>query len=109
MPEYVSPGVFVEEAPAGARPIDGVGTSTAAFVGVTPSGPAGAPPMGHSFPEYERQFGALAAEMPLGYAVQHFFLNGGREALIARIVPAGPLLHDSDVFVPALDTLYRAL
>jgi hypothetical protein len=42
MPEYVSPGVFVEEAPAGARPIDGVGTSTAAFVGVTPSGPAGA-------------------------------------------------------------------
>ena len=37
MPEYVSPGVFVEEAPARARPIDGVGTSTAAFVGAAAS------------------------------------------------------------------------
>jgi phage tail sheath protein FI len=41
MPEYLSPGVFVEEAPAGARPIGGVGTSTAAFVGATQSGPSG--------------------------------------------------------------------
>jgi len=75
MPEYVSPGVFVEEAPAGARPIDGVGTSTTAFVGATPSVPDGSPLMVHSFAEYEAQFGALAVEMPLGHVVQHFFLT----------------------------------
>jgi phage tail-like protein len=109
MPEYVSPGVFVEEAPAGARPIEGVGTSTAAFVGATPSGPAGAPRMVHSFAEYEAQFGGLAAEMPLGYAVQHFFLNGGREALVARIVPAGSTLTDADVSSPALEAQQRGL
>jgi phage tail-like protein len=109
MPEYLSPGVFVEEAPAGARPIDGVGTSTAAFVGVTPSGPVGAPRMVHSFAEYEAQFGALAAEMPLGYAVQHFFLNGGREAWIARVVPAGSTLTDADMSSPALEAQQRGL
>src|SRR5262245_19589757 len=60
MPEF--PGVFAEEVSAGARPIEGVGTSTAAFVGAMPSGPVGAPLMGHSFAEYEAQFGALAVE-----------------------------------------------
>jgi uncharacterized protein len=100
MPEYVSPGVFVEEAPAGARPIEGVGTSTAAFVGAAPSGPVGAPRMVHSFAEYEAQFGALAVEMPLGHVVQHFFFNGGREAWIGRIVPAGSALTDAEVSMP---------
>src|SRR6266496_4167461 len=85
MPEH--PGVFVEEAPTGARPIEGVGTSTAAFVGATPSGPLDAPLMVHSFAEFQAQFGGLAVDMPLGYAVQHYFTNGGREALIARVVP----------------------
>jgi uncharacterized protein len=107
MPEF--PGVFVEEAPAGARPIEGVGTSTAGFVGAAPSGPVGAPRMVYSFAEYEAQFGGLAAEMPLGYAVQHFFLNGGREALIARIVPAGSTLTDADVSSPALEPQRRGL
>jgi len=30
------PGVYIEETPAGARPIEGVGTSTAGFVGASP-------------------------------------------------------------------------
>ena len=36
MPQYLSPGVYVEEVPPLARPIAGVGTSTAGFVGVIP-------------------------------------------------------------------------
>jgi len=36
MPEYLSPGVFVEEVPSAIQPIAGVSTSTAAFVGVVP-------------------------------------------------------------------------
>ena len=107
MPEH--PGVFVEEAPTGARPIEGVGTSTAAFVGVTPSGPAGAPRMVHSFAEFQAQFGGLVLEMPLGYAVQQYFLNGGRKALIARVVPSGSTLTDADLSSPALEAKKRGL
>jgi phage tail sheath protein FI len=36
---YLSPGVYVEEVPSGSRPIEGVGTSVAAFVGLAPAGP----------------------------------------------------------------------
>jgi len=37
MPQYLSPGVYVEEVPPLARPIAGVGTSTAGFIGITPA------------------------------------------------------------------------
>ena len=37
---YLAPGVYVEEVPSGARPIEAVGTSTAAFVGAAPNGPS---------------------------------------------------------------------
>ena len=40
--QYLSPGVYVEEIPSGARPIEGVGTATAAFVGF-PEEPPGTP------------------------------------------------------------------
>src|ERR671931_546084 len=36
MPEYLAPGVYVEEVPSAVKPIAGVGTSTAGFVGVVP-------------------------------------------------------------------------
>ena len=36
MPQYLSPGVYVEEVPSAAAPIAGVGTSTAGFIGVVP-------------------------------------------------------------------------
>jgi uncharacterized protein len=36
MPQYLSPGVYVEEVPSAVRPIAGVGTSTAGFIGVVP-------------------------------------------------------------------------
>ena len=39
MPTYLSPGVYIEEVPAGTRPIEGVGTAIAGFVGFAPSGP----------------------------------------------------------------------
>jgi phage tail sheath protein FI len=97
------PGVFIEDIRASAPPIKGVATSTTAFVGATPSGPVAAPVLVHSFMEFEAQFGGLSADMPLGYAVQHYLLNGGRDALIARVVPAGPVLTDADISSPALE------
>jgi phage tail sheath protein FI len=40
---YLSPGVYVEEVESGSRPIEGVGTSIAAFVGLAPGGPLDSP------------------------------------------------------------------
>jgi Bacteriophage tail sheath protein len=37
MPQYLSPGVYVEEVPSSVQPIAGVGTSTAGFIGVAPN------------------------------------------------------------------------
>jgi phage tail-like protein len=109
MPEHLFPGVFVEEAASGMRAIAGVPTATAAFVGATASGPVETPRMVGSFAEYEAQFGGLSADMPLGYAVQHYFLNGGREAVIARVAPVGTTLTDADLSSPALEAQQRGL
>ena len=43
MPTYLSPGVYVEEVESGARPIEGVGTAVAAFVGLAETGPFNQP------------------------------------------------------------------
>ena len=109
MPEQQFPGIFVEEVASGTRAIASVPTATTAFVGVTASGPVESPGMVGSFAEYEAQFGGLSADMPLGYAVQHYFLNGGREAVIARVVPSGATLTDADLSSPALETQQRGL
>jgi len=109
MPETVAPGVYVEETGAGAHVIAGVPTSMAAFVGATEAGPVAAPRIVHSFAEFEAQFGGLVVEMPLGYAVQQYFANGGRDALIARVVPSGPTLTDADLSNPALEAQQRGL
>src|SRR5262249_9424177 len=79
------------------------------FVGATAAGPAAAPRIVHSFAEFEAQFGGLAVDMPLGYAVQQYFVNGGRDALIARVVTSGPALTDADLSSPALEAQQRRL
>ena len=43
MPTYLTPGVYVEEVPSASKPIEGVGTSIAAFVGLAPGGPVNVP------------------------------------------------------------------
>ena len=43
MPTYLSPGVYVEEVEAGSRPIEGVGTAVAAFIGLAERGPVNEP------------------------------------------------------------------
>ena len=88
MPEYLAPGVFIEEIERGPRPIEGVATSTAAFLGETERGRT-KPRLVTSFNEYRRHFGSAFAEgkyMP--YALSGFFDNGGRRAYVCRIVGA---------------------
>ena len=83
------PGVYIEETPSGVRTITGVATSITAFVGRALRGPIDSdeksPIRLFSFADYERIFGGLWAESPMSFAVYHYFLNGGSDALIVRV------------------------
>jgi uncharacterized protein len=106
MPEYLSPGVYIEELP-GPQPIQGVSTSTTGMVGVTLKGPTvGKPELVTSFAEFTEKFGGFIDQpkddaerlrwelndqeggfwwrFPL--AVKGFFDNGGRRLFVKRVV-----------------------
>ena len=86
MPEYLSPGVYVEETTPGPRPIEGVPTSTAAFLGEAERGPI-KPRLVTSVKEYERWFGGgFGADKFLPDAVRGFFDNGGKRLVVCRLV-----------------------
>src|SRR5262245_12447419 len=89
MPEYLAPGVYIEEIERGPKPIEGVATSTAAFLGETERGPVW-PRLVTSYNEYLRLFGDVFANgkyMPHG--VKGFFDNGGRRVYITRVTGPG--------------------
>jgi Bacteriophage tail sheath protein len=106
MPEYLSPGVYVEEVSFRSKSIEGVATSTTGFAGLArwgpfcyPGGPRNCEPrLITSFVEFERVYGGLdllrlgatagAAEERLGYlahAAKAFFDNGGRRLYVSRV------------------------
>jgi uncharacterized protein len=89
MPEYLHPGVYIEEIERGPRPIEGVPTSTAAFLGEAERG-AITPRLVTSYTEYVRWFGDVFADDKfLPFTVNGFFENGGKRAFIARVVGDG--------------------
>ena len=80
------PGVYIEEIPSGVRTITGVATSITAFIGRALRGPTNDPVLVTSFGDFERQFGGLGVKYPMSYAVRDFFLNGGSQGLIVRLL-----------------------
>jgi phage tail sheath protein FI len=76
VPDYIYPGVYVEESDPGVHPISGVSTSIAAFVGFAQAGRLAPTPI-TSFAEYAQIFDGFAPEEYLAHAVQGFFQNGG--------------------------------
>lgn len=120
MPEYLSPGVYVEEVDAGPKPIEGVSTSTTGMVGVTERGPSGGsapgdttnrgkPVLVTSFADFTRIFGGFLPEPPpnivnrwaldateggrwwlFPLSVKGFFDNGGQRLFVKRVFAAGP-------------------
>lgn len=89
MPEYSAPGVYIDEIGRGPRPIEGVATATAAFLGETQRGPL-RPRLVTSFKEYLRCFGGpFGDDRYLPDALKGFFDNGGRRAIVCRIAGAG--------------------
>src|SRR6476620_10390750 len=79
------PGVYIEEISSGVRTITGVATSIAAFVGWAPKGPLDRAQRVLSWQDYERAYGGLDVRSLLGYAVYHFFSNGGQDAYVVRL------------------------
>jgi phage tail sheath protein FI len=85
MPTYLSPGVYVEEVAAGARPIEGVGTSVAAFVGLAEDGPTNTPVLVTNWSQFSQTFGEFMEGSYLAHAVYGYFLNGGGTCYVVRI------------------------
>ncbi len=94
MAEYFSPGVYVEEYDNSPRSIEGVGTSTAGFIGFAEKGPAiGAPSLVTSIKSFQKQFGGFLSEFThgeyryLANSVEQFFINGGTRCYVSRVIP----------------------
>ncbi|HEV2784631.1 MAG TPA: phage tail sheath subtilisin-like domain-containing protein [Actinophytocola sp.] len=85
MPTYLSPGVYVEEVESGSRPIEGVGTATAAFVGFAADGPFDEPTLVTNWGQYTQIFGGFAEDCYLPQSVFGYFLNGGTTCYVVRI------------------------
>lgn len=84
MPEYLFPGVYVEEVDTGNKPIECVATSTVGFLGVAERGPR-TPMLVTSFTEYTRMFGSYSRPSYLTYSVEGFFQNGGKRCFVTRV------------------------
>lgn len=69
-----------------APPIPPITSTVAAFLGRAERGPASEPVEIHSVDDYRRVFGGHCTFSCLPDAVQHFFLNGGRMAVVVRLV-----------------------
>jgi uncharacterized protein len=97
MPTYMTPGVYVEEIPARNKPIEGVSTSTAAFIGLAPGGPLNRPEKITDWSQFERiygdpdhpQRGPYMEGAYLAHAVRGFFANQGTECWVVRVGGAG--------------------
>jgi phage tail sheath protein FI len=82
---YLTPGVYVEEVDRGTKPIEGVGTAVAAFLGIAEKGPIGESVMVANWTQYQETFGNFVPGAYMAQAVHGYFNNGGTLAFVVRI------------------------
>ncbi|MBA4175706.1 MAG: phage tail protein [Leptothrix sp. (in: Bacteria)] len=111
MPEYLAPGVFVEETSFRAKSIEGVSTTTTGFIGAARFGPvAMEPDIVTSLSDYERLYDPFApgsevawsgstAPNFLWHAVRAFFNEGGKRLYVSRVFK--PLTGEFEPFTAA--------
>jgi phage tail sheath protein FI len=87
--ELLHPGVYIQEIPSGVRPIEGVSTSNAAFIGRAQMGPLNTAVLVTSLAEFEPALGTFLSDGFLAHSVFQFFNNGGRKCYIVRIAGTG--------------------
>jgi phage tail sheath protein FI len=101
MPTYLTPGVYVEEVSSGNKPIEGVATSVACFVGLLPGGPINLPMRISNWTQFATIYadpenpenGPFMEGSFTAHAVYGYFMNGGSLAWIIRVgrEEAGPM------------------
>ena len=97
MPEYLAPGVYIEEVSFRSKSIEGVSTTTTGFAGPTRFGPTTGPlDLLTSLAEFERIYGdgqplGFSGGQPnyLWHSVNAFFRNGGQRLYVARVFKQG--------------------
>ncbi|HEY7268470.1 MAG TPA: phage tail sheath subtilisin-like domain-containing protein [Dehalococcoidia bacterium] len=82
---YLSPGVYVEEVPSASKPIEGVGTAVAAFVGFAERGEFNKPVLVTNWSQFKTNFGDFMAGSYLAHSVYGYFNNGGGSCYVVRI------------------------
>jgi Bacteriophage tail sheath protein len=115
VPELIFPGVYLEEVSFDTTAIEGVPTSTAAFVGATAEGPADGPLRVSSLAEFERTYGDgrpltfadddAPADNYLWHSARAFFANGGTRLYVQRVVAADDRQPVASHYVSALTRL----
>ena len=117
MPEYLSPGVYIQEVNSGPKPIEGAGTATAAFVGFAAGGPVNRPVLVTNWTQYVETFSSIEdggrrnAYMPgtyLAHAVYGFFQNGGGRCYVTRVAAPSSNGKASDLSKAAAQLPSRA-
>lgn len=83
--ELLHPGVYIQEVSSGVRPIEGVSTSTAGFLGKAEKGPLDRALMVTSFAEFQGVYGGFLGDSFLAHAALQFFNNGGSRLYVVRI------------------------
>jgi len=94
---YLTPGVYVEEVDRGSKPIEGVGTAVAAFLGIAEKGPIGKATMVANWTQYQELYGGFVPGAYLAQSVYGYFNNGGSLAFVVRIGNES----DAEVAAPA--------
>jgi phage tail sheath protein FI len=97
MPTYLTPGVYVEEVSSGNKPLEGVSTSVAAFVGLAPGGPVNVPMQISNWSQFSRIYcdpstpdnGPFMEGAYLAHSVYGFFMNGGNLCWVVRVGAEG--------------------
>lgn len=121
MPEYLAPGVFVEETSYRAKTLEGVSTTTTGFVGPTRSGPVCLEPdLVTNLSEFEQVYGDGqplvfgSSVMPnfMWHAVRAFFTEGGKRLYVSRVFlptetsPYAPVSADQELTPVLANNLY---
>jgi len=97
MPNYMTPGVYIEEVSTGARPIQAVGTSTAGFIGVAPDATAHVNESMaiNNWSQFVREYASKSTtSTPLSHSVFGFFMNGGQRCYVVNVGADGSLAGD---------------
>ncbi len=97
MSQFQAPGVYTSIKSSGNKPIESVGTSTAAFIGQSNVGPVNQATLVTSWAQYEKHFGSYKDSKYLAHAVYGFFANGGGKCFICNVGPEKELQTDGDL------------